>query len=213
MMDHFTSAIGGMIYMQTAPEFKPRSILNYQKNFQKSFILIDSMQKKNTVEDLRRVKSSALESMAKLKALFPNFDKYKTSIQEIKPYISKINESLQKVLLGNLANRDLTQNALNILEKSEHKKLTDNEKKEFGQLIYQHHQHLSKEVGISTPKIDSLVELCMENGAYGSKINGSGFGGTLFVYCPKNQEEIINILKAKSITYYPIEISQGAGVY
>lgn len=213
MMDHFTSALGGLIYMQTAPEFKPKSISNYQKNFEQSFILIDSMEKKNTVDDLRRVKNNALESFTRISTIFPSFNKYTTQLNEIEPFLTQLPEQYRKVLVGNLSNRDLTQKAFKILEYSEKNILSDKEKRNFGSLIYEHHQHLSQEVGISIPKIDKIVNLCMGFGAYGSKINGSGFGGTLFVYCPKNRDEIINMLKEKNITYYPIEISQGAGLF
>lgn len=213
MMDHFTSAMGGIIYMQTAPEFIPKIISNYEKNFARSFILIDSLEKKNTVEDLRRVKTYALESFSIISNLYPNFNKYTTNLNEIEPYLHQIPEQYRKILVGNLSNRDLTQKANKILEYSEKNTLSDKDKKELGSLIYEHHNHLSQEVGISTPKIDAIVNLCMEYGAYGSKINGSGFGGTLFVYCPNNREEIINMLQEKKITYYPIEISQGAGIF
>lgn len=39
---------------------------------------------------------------------------------------------------------------------------------------------------ISTPHIDRLYEIALENGATGGKISGAGGGGYMFFYCPNN---------------------------
>ncbi|MHA1341735.1 MAG: mevalonate kinase family protein [Promethearchaeota archaeon] len=212
MMDHFTSSLGGMIYMETAPIFKPYPISNYKKNFDKSFILINSKQKKNTVEDLRRVKTNALRGFEVIKQLFPKFDKYNTKISEVKKYKSEIDDLSYRIAIGNLENRDITQQARKILLSSEKKQLDDKEKRIFGNLIYRHHRILTEKIGISTPKIDELIEFCMDNGAYGGKINGSGFGGTFFIYCPENRDEIFEKLKKLNLEAYKVEIANGVEV-
>ena len=44
----------------------------------------------------------------------------------------------------------------------------------FGKLLNYHFYNLKKYKQISTVKIDKMVEICLENGAWGAKINGSG---------------------------------------
>jgi galactokinase len=162
---------------------------------------------------LRKVKTRALESFNKIKEIYPKFDRYKTSLKEIEPFLDKLDMDLRKTLMGNLTNRDLTQTALKIFEKAETNVLVEEDKKSLGKLIYTHHVNLSKNVGISTEKVDSIVDFCMSNGAYGAKINGSGFGGTLFAYCPTQRDSLISALKEKGFKYFPVEISTGAGEY
>lgn len=213
MMDHFTSAIGGLLYMDTAPKFQPYKIKNFQTNFSNSFILIDSKQKKNTTSDLLRIKMLALESLHAIKELFPKFDPYNTEISEIEPYLSSMEEKYRDILMGNLKNRDITRKARELLLLSEKKELNDNEKIYLGSLLNQHQENLSKKIRISTDKINRIINLCLENGACGAKINGSGFGGTVIAYAPKSRGKLLGILKENDIESFPIEISQGAGEY
>ena len=44
----------------------------------------------------------------------------------------------------------------------------------FGKLLNGHFDNLKNYKQISTVKIDKMVEICLENGAWGAKINGSG---------------------------------------
>ena len=47
-----------------------------------------------------------------------------------------------------------------------------------GQILSQAHLHL-KEIGVSSPEADSLVETAMRNGALGAKMSGGGLGGCI----------------------------------
>ncbi|MHA1820894.1 MAG: mevalonate kinase family protein [Promethearchaeota archaeon] len=219
MMDHFTSALGGLIYIEPAPKFKAISLYNYEKFFENSLILVNSQQKKNTVDDLKRVKMRALKSFEIIAKYYKDFDKYTTPFKDIKEFLDKNNEhgaimskDLEDTLLGNLENRDLTRKAYRILmdlqNNNSHSNLgdIDSSKREFGKMIYRHHQILSEKIGVSTAKIDKIIETSIEHGAYGAKINGSGFGGTLIIYCPNNRAELLNTLKSKNYEAYEIEI-------
>ena len=46
-------------------------------------------------------------------------------------------------------------------------------------------------LGISTPKIDHILEMALANGAYGGKINGSGGGGCVYCYAPAEKSDAI----------------------
>ncbi|MHA1729580.1 MAG: GHMP family kinase ATP-binding protein [Promethearchaeota archaeon] len=212
MMDHFSSALGGVIFMETAP-IKYYSFRGYKENFGKSFILIDSEQRKSTVKDLYTVKNRSLGSFKQIKKIYNSFDKYKTKISEIEPYLDSMNDDVRKVLLGCLENRDITREAFKILKKGEIGILSVPAKKKIGELFCKLHEILSEFLGVSTYKIDKIVKFCLKNGAYGAKINGSGFGGTLFAYCPNNREKLLKKLRNEGLTAYPIEISDGAKDY
>ena len=57
--------------------------------------------------------------------------------------------------------------------------------KEIGRLLSINHQLLQK-LGVSTSKLDHLVTLCMEQGAYGAKLTGAGGGGIMFALVEKS---------------------------
>ena len=42
-----------------------------------------------------------------------------------------------------------------------------------------HHNYLKNELKITTPEIDKMIDVSKENGAIGSKIVGSGGGGSV----------------------------------
>ena len=52
----------------------------------------------------------------------------------------------------------------------------------FGELLNDHFYNLQKYKQISTAKIDRMVEICRENGAWGAKINGSGGKSSLLTH-------------------------------
>jgi galactokinase len=88
------------------------------------------------------------------------------------------------VLEATLINRDLTLEARDLL-------LNDNvDHEKLGKLLTEHQGPLRDVLGISTPKIDSMIEQALKAGALGAKINGSGGGGCMFAYAPENAEEV-----------------------
>ncbi len=59
-----------------------------------------------------------------------------------------------------------------------------------GTLLNDHQKILRDVLGISTPKIDRMIEAALKAGAYGAKINGSGGGGCMFAYAPEHPEKV-----------------------
>ena len=57
--------------------------------------------------------------------------------------------------------------------------IEQSDRKEIGRLLTINHQ-LLQTLGVSTPKLDHLVALSMEHGAYGAKLTGAGGGGIMF---------------------------------
>ena len=65
---------------------------------------------------------------------------------------------------------------------------------EFGRLMGKH-QHLLFDLGVSTFKIDKLIDLALKNGALGAKLSGAGGGDCIIVLVEKNiKEKLAKIL-------------------
>ena len=56
--------------------------------------------------------------------------------------------------------------------------ISQKDAKELGQILSQAHLHL-KEIGVSSPEADHLVETVLSHGALGSKMSGGGLGGCI----------------------------------
>jgi D-glycero-alpha-D-manno-heptose-7-phosphate kinase len=44
---------------------------------------------------------------------------------------------------------------------------------------------------VTTPHIDSLIDLSLKNGAIGARLMGAGTGGNLLIYCKPNKEQVV----------------------
>lgn len=86
----------------------------------------------------------------------------------------------------------------NELAHSARKALEENDLKEVGHLMNINHQ-LLQEIEISTPELDELVELSVENGAYGAKLTGGGLGGNMVALTPGKdlQERVSSAIEEK----------------
>lgn len=69
------------------------------------------------------------------------------------------------------------------------------EKKDYekvGQLLYQSHASLRDNFEVSTPEIDILVEIALEQeGVYGARITGGGFGGCVVCFVKSEKAEAV----------------------
>lgn len=171
MMDHFSAALGNFIYLQTAPSFIPEPL----PLLPSIYVVGNSLEKKTTVDNLRRVKTNALQGFNQLKEALPTFDLKTTPAPMVVQHLDSISTEVRPYVEGNIRNRDLTQQARAEFLK-EH---VDLEK--IGMLLSEHHATLRDKIGISTPKVDRILTAALETGGMGGKINGSGFGGTSFV--------------------------------
>ncbi|TFG22334.1 MAG: GHMP kinase, partial [Promethearchaeota archaeon] len=113
MMDHFSSVFGKLIFLQ---EQAQKPVLNFYDLLLNGFVLGNSMERKSTVDDLRKVKKNSLDSFRILKDIYPNFNKYHTSLVQITPYLDSIEKKFRKKIIGNLSNRDITNSARNLID-------------------------------------------------------------------------------------------------
>ena len=76
-------------------------------------------------------------------------------------------------------------------------------------MLTEHHRWL-KVLGVSTPKLDRLVEAALEAGALGAKLNGSGGGGCMFAYAPGKQHQVAEAIERVGGKAFIVSVAQGA---
>ncbi len=214
-MDFFTSCYGDFIYLE--PDDTTPKIIEFHTKLD-GFVLGNSLERKETVEDLKRVKSLSIKAFEALKEAMPNFDKYQTPLKQIMHYLPSLQNEFQKKIIGNITNRDITLKAKDLFEKnysllkakSSHLNELNLFYNELGALLSEHQNQLRENIQISTKKIDSMISKALEAGALGAKINGSGFGGTMFALAKLGKEkEIKSALENAGGEAFAIKTSNG----
>ncbi len=186
MMDHYATACGGVV----ALTFHPTLQIEKLSPPLQPLVLGDSGEPKDTKGILARVKHQVLGIVARLAKQHPDFSLHTVALAELDRYAGNLNQSERTLLWGTLRNRDLTQEALALLRRPEVDDLM------LGELLTEHQVVLRDILKISTPKIDRMIAAALRAGAYGGKINGSGGGGCMFVYAPKNPGEVAQAIAA-----------------
>ena len=185
MMDHFSTAFGGVLYVAFHPEIAIQSLSPGLG----TFVLGDSRQPKDTKGLLSRVKNGVLGIVRKLQLQNPDFSLHTADPDSLGRYGRNLNKDETTLLAGTLKNRDITVRALELLSKPspDHRLV--------GRLLSDHQAELRDRLKISTPKIDRMINAAMAAGALGGKINGSGGGGCMFVYCPEKPEDVAEAIR------------------
>jgi galactokinase len=199
MMDHYSTALGGVIYLESFPAIKAQKL----KTMPGVFVLGNSGEPKDTKTILKRVKYRVLDIIKDLKMKYSDFSLRECKLEDIEIYFRELNNDQKELLVATIKNRDITQQAKKILKAS---KVDQNK---LGILINQHQDILRDFLNISTIKIDKMIDAALEAGALGAKINGSGGGGCMFAYAPKNYEEVSRAIEKAGGKSYIIKIDSG----
>jgi galactokinase len=188
MMDHYSTANGGLIWLESVPRIR-MSTMNAEL---KSFVLGNSHQPKDTRYILANVKDKLLDVVNNLRGKHPEFSLQTIAGDDLESYRPDLNVDQFNLLSGTIRNRDISFEAKEILEHVplDHRKI--------GNLLDQHQSILRDVLRISTPKIDRMIDAALKSGAYGAKINGSGGGGCMFAYAPENPDAVIEAVRTVS---------------
>lgn len=202
MMDHYSTAMGNVIYLESEPCIKVETL----KPNLGTFVLGDSLEPKDTIGILGRVKFGMLDIIDKIKAIRPNFTLALAAEEDL--FIAKkiLSDDEWLLLIGNISDRDILREAKVELSKPEinHHLL--------GDLLNLHFINLRDAKKISTPKLNKMVEVSLEAGALGAKTNGSGGGGCMFAYAPNHPEQIAEAIEKVGGKAYIISIDEGTKV-
>ena len=217
MMDHFNSVFGNLIFLK--PEIPKPNLFVYNLTLE-GFVLGNSKEKKTTVDDLLKTKNATLKAFKILKDIMPDFNQFCTKLEDIKPYLTNLKKVYKQKIIGNIINRDITFDAKELIDEqysliTEKKLLNTNIGfyQKLGNLLNLHQQQLNENIQISTEKINKMILNCLKSGAFGGKINGSGFGGTMFALFPNNEQLIKNAIEEVGGESYIIETSSGVEKY
>ncbi len=199
MMDHYSTAVGGVIYLQSTPAIKLES---FQPRLG-TFVLGDSLQAKDTLGVLKHVKYGMLDAIAKIKKVYPEFSLHDYPADQAAQFKDLLTESEYILLKGNLSDRDVLKEALAMLKNN------DIDHRRFGQLLSIHQESLRDAKKVSTPKINAMIDAALGAGAFGAKINGSGGGGCMFAYAPENPEKVAEAIEKVGGKAYLIKVGEG----
>jgi galactokinase len=198
-MDHYASSLGGVVNVLFEDELKVKRL----KNPLKSFVLADSLQKKDTTGMLGYIKSHVLDGMETVRKKIAGFDlKDPIGTREWEA-MQTLPSDNKRLLQGTLMTRDLTRKGRELFETD------DFDHKKFGQLLTQQHEVLRDYLQTSTPKIDKMMDAALDAGALGGKLNGSGGGGCMFAYAPDRTEQIARAIQRVGAKVDIIQIDQG----
>jgi len=199
MMDHYSTAIGGIIHLSSDPFIRIEKI----KPLDSAFILGNSEEPKDTTGILARVKQGVIRIISGLKERYPEFDLRNISPEDLSIYEKDLTHDEMNLLNGTITNRVITEQAFKVLksESIDHSLL--------GKLLNRHQAVLRNDLKISTEKIDRMINTALDAGALGCKINGSGGGGCMFAYAPFNPEKVLEAVRIIAPDSYIVYVDEG----
>lgn len=202
IMDHMTCGLGGMLFIDCREPVRWEAL----PPLPDGFVLADSLTRKETTAVLAQSKHDVLAGIATLREKAPAFDLHHTPLAEAEEYLSILPEHQRRKVRANLIDRDLLREGYRMLKSG------DVDPDRLGALLTEHHRQLSEGLGVSTPKLDRMVEAAIAAGAKGGKLNGSGGGGAMFAYAPGCQEEVAAALEAAGGKAYIVRLDEGTRV-
>jgi galactokinase len=195
MMDHYTSALGGLVHLKFNGSTEVEKI---NRPIPGSFIIFDSLERKNTTKVLADAKMPVVSALEELK------DSGISSVRDFyydednMKYLGLLDETRKHKLTASINNYRILKDAEKLLKGYEFSP------EKFGAFLKEHHENLRDGLGISTPIIEKILDTSYNNGALGGKVNGSGGGGCLYVYA--HDEDCERIVKAVQDIGYPGKI-------
>lgn len=198
MMDQYSTAVGNVIYLASVPEIH---IETYARELG-TFVLGDSEEPKDTLGILSHVKFGMLGGMKKIQSKYPDFEL--ATENDPAKYRDLLTEDEWVLLQANISDRDLLLEAKAMFEG----KIAWSDEK-LGSLLNEHQVNLREHKRISTPKINRMLQAALDAGALGGKINGSGGGGCMFAYAPKNPEKVVEAIEKAGGKAYIITVDKG----
>ncbi len=198
-MDHFSSALGGVISIDFSENMRVKTL----KNPLKEFVLADSLQKKDTTGMLGTIKNHVLQGVDILGQKIEGYSLKSPLSQEVQDEIGNLPPEPKRLLKGTLLTRDLTIQGNRLFESDVFDHV------QFGELLTRQFEILRNYLHISTPKIEQMIEESLKAGAMGAKINGSGGGGCIFAYAPDRAENVAEALERLGAKVYIIRVDEG----
>lgn len=199
-MDHYASAYGGIVWIRFDEPMK----FDQMDNPLRTFVLANSLQKKDTTGTLGFIKSHVLDGAARIRRIIPGFDLKSPLTKGVLAEIDKLPVDNRRLLKGTLLTRDLTAQGARLFSAKpfDHRR--------FGAMISAQHQVLRDHLQISTDKIEAMIGAALDAGAIGAKINGSGGGGCMFAYAPEHPDQVAAAIEKIGGQPFIVHVGEGA---
>lgn len=201
MMDHYTSAMGGLLYIDCQEPIRVTPLPAQLDGF----VLGDSLQRKQTLEILARSRANVTRGVQWLKERI-HFDLKTTPREEAESALREMPQELRRGVEANLINRDLCQEGRQMLASGSVDPVR------LGAMLTEHHNQLRDGLDVSTDRVERLTNASLEAGALGAKINGSGGGGCMFAYAPGRQQEVKEAIDAAGGKGFIVNLDTGVRV-
>jgi galactokinase len=198
-MDHYATAVGGVIHVNTVEN----RVTKLQAKLGSLVIGDSGEEKKDTVGDLRYIKTTVENEYAQIREQIESFDNRTTPVNLVYELSKNKTNKERRMAEATLRNRDLTRRALELLSESAPDEYS------LGQMFREHHEILRDDLERSTPKIERMVKAAYDAGALGCKMNGSGGGGTMMAYAPNCEQEVASSIELVGGTAYIVRIREG----
>lgn len=202
MMDQLAAAYGGA----SAVTFHPEPAVERLEPPRETFVLGDSGEPKDTQAVLSRVKGGVLEIVRRLAGSRPKFSLRDAPLEERARYAGDLSRAEIALLAATLANRDITRRGIDLLRSGRR------DDRALGLMLDEQQILLREALGISTPKIDRMLDAALRAGALGGKINGSGGGGCMFVYAPDNAPAAAEAIERAGGTAFVVRADEGVRI-
>ena len=199
-MDHYASAYGGVVWIRLDDPMK----FDPFPNPLGSFVLANSLQKKDTTGMLGFIKSHVLDGAARVRERIPGFTLKSPLSAEVLAEVDGLPADNRRLLLGTLKTRDLTAKGADLFRQPSF----DHEM--FGAMLNAQHEVLRDLLRISTEKIEAMIRAALDAGALGAKINGSGGGGCMFAYAPRDPERVAAAIAQVGGQPFIVRVDAGA---
>lgn len=197
-MDHFVSSVGGIIHLNTRNNKVTRLPAKLD-----AFVIGDSGEKKNTVEDLRYIKTTVEGEYEKLRRLIGGFDRRTTPLSTVMQ-LNQDPQSKERLMAeATFRNRDLTSRAVKLLSDPLPAP------QDLGSMLREHHEILRDGLDRSTPKIERMIAAAYDAGALGCKINGSGGGGSMMAYTVGHEQDVAAAIGRTGAKTYVVKVGKG----
>lgn len=192
MMDHYTSAVGGTIWLDCGNLPSMRRLPPCPGEF----VLVDSGIPKDTNGVLGAIRAKAEGINVDYRHLAALSD------DEFERIHGGLEPERASILNANRINARITERALALLQ-------GPCTPAQVAELLSEHHRALSADLGVSLPEIDNLIGLGISRGGLGGKINGSGAGGAFYLLCDGEGREVRRAFKKRGYRAHLVTVGPG----
>lgn len=203
-MDQYSIGLGNILYLETGDDLEYELI----NNTIDGLIIGESGIPKDTLGVLKELKEKSWPAIEKVKESIEDFNIMSAKKKDLNKYLECLSEEYSPYLYAAISNHDITQRALIELKRE------NLDFAEIGNLMNEHHQVLKDVLKITVPRIDDMIDAAIDAGAYGTKIVGSGRGGSIVVIAPKNKQQLVidAIINAGGKDAYGVSVDTGARI-